>query len=151
MQSSRREFLLQGASSAMTAMALASFTSLLAADPRSDVHVTRVVGFDLPSKRNKVAGKNARLDVHGDSAVDPMVRIYTNAQGVEGLGVCRASKEKLAELLGRNPSEFLDEQNHRMRGPLGSQTMALWDLVARMRDKPMCELLGAPLANGPRK
>src|SRR5438874_7175933 len=150
MQSSRREFLLGGASSAMTAMALASVTSLLAADPRSDVHITRVVGFDLPSKRNKVAGKNARLDVHGDSAVDPMVRIYTNAEGVEGVGVCRASKEKLSQLLGRNPSDFFDAQNHRTRGPLGSQTMALWDLLARMQDKPVCELVGAAAGNGTR-
>ena len=38
-----------------------------------------------------------------------------------------------------------------MRGPLGSQTMPLWDLVARMNDKPVCELLGAPPASGPRK
>ena len=38
-----------------------------------------------------------------------------------------------------------------MRGPLGSQTMALWDLVARMRDKPVCELLGAVPASGARK
>src|SRR5207249_144392 len=80
----------------------------------------------------------------GDSAVDPMVRIWTNAQGVEGLGVCRASKDKLAELLGRAPGEFLDEHDRRIHSPLGSQTMALWDLVARLREKTVCELLGAP-------
>src|SRR6266478_3981634 len=97
---SRRHFL---KASAATAAVLALPTRSQA-DVLPDVRITRIVAFDLPSKRNKLAGKNARLDVHGDSAVDPMVRIYTNAQGIEGLGVCRASKEKLAELLGRNPS-----------------------------------------------
>jgi L-rhamnonate dehydratase len=138
----------------MTAMTLATSASLRAVDAPRDVRITRIVAFDLRSKRNKFAGKNARLDVHGDSAVDPMVRIYTSAPGVEGLGVCRASKEKLAELLGRDPLEFVDAQARRMRGPLGSQTMPLWDLVARMQNKPVCELLGAPPATGasaPRK
>src|SRR5947207_2658989 len=93
MRSSRREFLVGCAS---VGVALSTPASLRA-DPRPDIRITRIVAFDLPSKRNKVAGKNARLDVHGDSAVDPVVRIYTNAEGVEGLGVCRASKEKLAE------------------------------------------------------
>src|SRR5438128_3349080 len=65
-QSSRRKFLLGCASSAMTAMTLATSASLRAADGRSDVRITRIVAFDLPSKRNKVVGKNARLDVHGD-------------------------------------------------------------------------------------
>ena len=110
-----------------------------------------MVAFDLRSRRNKVAGKNARLDVHGDSAVDPMVRLYTNRPGVEGLGVCRAPREKLAELLGRDPAAFFDDERRRMRGPLGSQTMPLWDLVARMRDKPACEMIGAPPGAGPRK
>jgi L-alanine-DL-glutamate epimerase-like enolase superfamily enzyme len=155
MQSTRRQFLLECTSSAIAAtaaMTLSTSASLRAADVRGgDIRITRIVAFDLPSRRNKVAGRNARLDVHGDSAVDPMVRIYTNAQGVEGLGICRAPREKLAELLGRDPGELLEGENHRMRGPLGSQTMALWDLVARLRDKPVCELLGAPPATAPRR
>ena len=151
MQPNRRSFLLGCASSAVAAATLATSASLRGADARGSVRITRVVAFDLKSMRNKVAGKNARLDVHGDSAVDPMVRIYTNAPGIEGIGVCRAGREKLADLLGRDPVEFLDVERRRMRGPLGSQTMPLWDLVARVRDKPVCELLGAGPAAGPRK
>jgi L-alanine-DL-glutamate epimerase-like enolase superfamily enzyme len=147
MQLNRRQFLVGCAS----AVAGATSPSLRAADVRGDVRITRVVAFDLRSRRNKVAGKNARLDVHGDSAVDPMVRLYTNRPGVEGLGVCRAPREKLAELLGRDPAGFFDEGRRRMRGPLGSQTMPLWDLVARVADKPVCELIGAPSGAGPRK
>lgn len=131
----------------MGVMMPATSRSLRAADrignEHDDIRITRVLAFDLRSQRNKIAGKNARLDVHGDSAVDPMLRIYTNAEGVEGLGVCRASKENIADLLGRNPNELFDAKARRIRGPLGTQTMALWDLVARMRDKPVCELIGA--------
>jgi L-alanine-DL-glutamate epimerase-like enolase superfamily enzyme len=147
---SRRRFVRTCAASAVAAVTSGTF-SLRAADVPSDIRITRVVAFDLRCARNKVAGKNARLDVHGDSAVDPMVRIYTSAEGVEGIGICRAKKEKLAELLGRDPVAFLDAEAHRMRSPLASQTMALWDLVARMREKPVCELLGAPAVTGPRK
>ena len=147
MRMNRRRFLI-GCASAMVA---AGSAPLRAAGERGDLRITRVVAFDLRTRRNKVAGKNARLDVHGDSAVDPMVRLYTNRPGVEGLGVCRAPREKLAELLGRDPAGFFDESRRRMRGPLGSQSMPLWDLVARARDKPVCELIGAPPAAGPRK
>ena len=90
----------------MAAAALGNPAMLRAADAPRDVRITRIVAFDLRSRRNKVAGRNARLDVHGDSAVDPMVRIYTSAPGVEGIGVCRAGKEKLAELLGQDPLKF---------------------------------------------
>src|SRR5947208_307281 len=122
MTPTRRRFLRACASSAVAAMTLANAAALRAVDMNRDLRITRIVAFDLRSKRNKIAGKNARLDVHGDSAMDPMVRIYTNTKGVEGLGVCRANKEQLAELLGRDPGEFFDTQNRRMRGPLGSQT-----------------------------
>ena len=138
------------ATSAAAAMTWSNAALSRGADARSDVRITRVVGFDLRCQRNKVAGKNARLDVHGDSITDPMVRIYTSADNVEGIGVCRAKKEKLAELLGRDPLELFDAEARRMRGPLGSQTMPLWDLVARMREKPVCELLGATASSTPR-
>jgi L-alanine-DL-glutamate epimerase-like enolase superfamily enzyme len=110
---------------------------------RGDLKITRIVGFELRSKRNKLAGKNARLDVHGDSASDPMIRIYTNAEGVEGLGVCRAPRERIAELIGKDPFSFLDRTAKRVRSPLGSQNMALWDVIGRFEKKPVCELIGA--------
>lgn len=151
MQVNRRQFIVGCASSTVAAAAAAWARCAPLAGPwNTDVRIVRVVGFDLRCKRNKVAGKNSRLDVHGDSAVDAAVRIYTNVEGVEGFGICRSSKEKLAELLGRNPLDFFDADARRMRGPLDSQTMPLWDLVARMQNKPVCELLGAPPSLGPR-
>src|SRR4051794_38175455 len=134
---SRREVLIGCAASAVT---LATAGALRAADVRDDLRITRVVSFDLQSKRNKVAGKNARLDVHGDSAVDPMLRVYASAPGVEGLGVCCASKDDVAKLLGQNPTQFFDPSARRIKSPLGSQNMPLWDLLGRMHDKSVCEL-----------
>jgi len=106
-----------------------------------DVKIIRVVSFDLVSKRSKLVGKNSRLDVHGDRATDRMVRLFTNA-GIEGIGNCRASKETLASLLGKNPFDFYNSQERRMSSPLGAGTMPLWDLAGKVLKKPVYELLG---------
>jgi len=151
MELTRRRFVVQCASTAAAATLVAPGAFAKRTVSRGDLRITRIVGFDLPSKRNKVAGKNARLDVHGDSAVDPMIRIYTNAEGVEGLGVCRAGQEKIAELVGKDPLEYFDRAAKRLKSPLGSQNMALWDLVGRFEKKPVCELLGAPPSAGARQ
>ena len=114
------------------------------------VKITRIVGFDLTSRRPKLVGKNSRRGVHGDRARDRMVRVFTNA-GIEGLGNCRLGREKLAGLLGKNPLRWFDSLRHRalfpssrrpMDTPLGTQDMSLWDLVGKVLKKPVYELLG---------
>ncbi len=116
-------------------------------DRPEGVRITRVVGFDLPSRRPRFIGKNARRDVHGIEATDRMVRLYTNA-GVEGLGPCRAKEEQLRELLGRDPFDFYDRGDTRMTGPLGSGTTPLWDLVGKLLNQPVHRLLGG---HGPKR
>jgi L-alanine-DL-glutamate epimerase-like enolase superfamily enzyme len=130
----RREFL--------AAMAYATFSRLVRADglPK-DLLVTRVVGFDLVSQRSKVAGKNARLDVHGDRATDRMLRIFTNA-GIEGVGNCRAEKEAGTKLIGTNPFQFFRSTEKSFTSPLGAGTMPLWDLLGKALKKPAFELMG---------
>ncbi|MGH9162232.1 MAG: enolase C-terminal domain-like protein [Vicinamibacteraceae bacterium] len=107
----------------------------------SDLEVTRLIGFDLPTRRSKIAGKNARLDVHGDTATDRMVRIETNMKLV-GVGNCGANEQETAPLLGRNPFDFYREAETRMESPLGAGTMPLWDLLGKVRNKPIHGLLG---------
>ncbi len=131
----RREFL-----SAIAASALLSRTVRSADLPR-DLKVTRAVGFDVISQRSKLAGKNARLDVHGDKATDRMLRIDTN-MGLTGIGNCRADEAAAAQLLGRNPFDFYRESETRMIGPLGPGTMPLWDLLGQATGKPINKLLG---------
>jgi L-rhamnonate dehydratase len=112
-----------------------------AADLPRDLKITRIVGFDLPSKRCKVCGENSRLDVHGDRATDRMVCLYTS-NGLEGLGNCRASETVLASLLGRNPFDFFQAEEPAFKSPLGVGTMPLWDLAGKALRKPVFELLG---------
>jgi L-alanine-DL-glutamate epimerase-like enolase superfamily enzyme len=134
----RRHFL--SATTAVAAAALFDKTFANAEAPR-DVKITRVVGFNLASRRNKLAGKNARLDVHGDRGRDRMLRIFTNA-GVEGLGNCAIGKETASELLGKNPFDFYHAAERRVAGPLGAGTMPLWDLAGKFLNKPVYQLLG---------
>jgi len=131
----RREFLQAVAGTIF--LSLASWAKQV----QPDLRITRVVGFDLKSKRPKLIGKNSRLDVHGRWATDRMVRLFTN-MGVEGIGNCRANKEQLAQLLRKNPFEFYQATDHKMAGPLGAGTMPLWDLVGKVLNKPVYELLG---------
>jgi L-alanine-DL-glutamate epimerase-like enolase superfamily enzyme len=112
-----------------------------AAELPNDVRIVRVVGFDLACRRSKVAGRNAQRDVHGDRAIDRMVRLYTNAD-VEGIGNCRADKDAVAQLVGKNPLEFYRRDDRMMVGPLGAGSMPLWDLFGKMLKKPAYELLG---------
>lgn len=118
-----------------------------AADLPRDAKITRIIGFDLESKRPKVCGKNSRLDVHGDRGRDRMVRLVTNA-GQEGIGNCRASQATLATLLGKNPFDFFVPGEPAFRGPLGAGTMPLWDLAGKTLNQPVYQLLGG---RGPRR
>jgi L-rhamnonate dehydratase len=130
----RREFL-AGISSLVLARAVR------AQDMPRDVRITRVVGFDLVSQRSKVAGKNARLDVHGDRATDRMLRVYTNT-GLEGIGNCRADEKAPAQLIGKDPFDFYRRDERKFAGPLGAGTMPLWDLLGKLLKKPAYELMG---------
>ncbi len=101
-----------------------------AGDLPRDWTITRILGFDLPSRRAKFVGKNARLDVHGDRGSDRVVRIVASS-GREGFGTCRASETELAAWLGTNPFRAFDPTAPRRDGPLGAGTMPLWDLAGK--------------------
>ena len=136
----RRDFLLACTGAALFERAVRAEKYEQAGLP-SDVRITRVVGFNVESRRSKIAGKNSRLDVHGDRATDRMLRIFTNS-GLEGVGNCRAERDEAAALLGRNPFDLYQPDHNRMVGPLGAETMPLWDLLGRTVDKPIHALLG---------
>jgi L-alanine-DL-glutamate epimerase-like enolase superfamily enzyme len=117
----------------------------IAAEAPTDIRITRIVRFDLVSRRDKVAGKNSRLDVHGDSSTDPMIRVYTDA-GIEGLGQCRADEKTLTPLVGRRLSDLFKPADRAMAVPAGVGTMAFWDLLGKAQKRPVYELLGGKAA-----
>ena len=118
-----------------------------AAEDFADVKITRVVGFDLLTRRDKLVGRNSRLDVHGDRSMDRMIRIYTSA-GVEGLGPCRSEEKDVAKLIGKSPLSFFQRDDRRMDSPLGRRTTALWDLAGKLLKRPVYELLGGADSKG---
>jgi len=107
----------------------------------SDLKITRIVSFDLHTRRAKYVGKNAVRGDHGQSSRDRMARLYTNL-GIEAVGRCWKEKEALAQLLGKNPFEDFELASRKMPGPLGSRTMVLWDLAGKVLKKPVYRLLG---------
>ena len=107
----------------------------------ADLKITRIVSFDLHTRRAKFVGKNAVRGDHGQTSRDRMVRLNTNA-GVEAIGRCWKPKEALAPLLGKNPFRDFDLASRRMPGPLGSRTMVLWDLAGKILKRPVYDLLG---------
>lgn len=131
----RREFLRIAAGTTLLPL------GALAKEAPRDLKVTRIVGFNLVSERPKLVGKNSRLDVHGKRATDRMVRLFTNG-GFEGIGNCRAGQKELAQLLGKDPFDFYRPANRQITGPLGTGTMPVWDLIGKVLNKPVYELLG---------
>jgi D-galactarolactone cycloisomerase len=107
----------------------------------SDLKITRIVSFDLHTRRPKFVGNNAVRGDHGQTSRDRMARLYTN-MGVQGIGRCWKDKEALAPLLGQNPFREFDLASRKMPGPLGSRTMVLWDLAGKVLGRPVYELLG---------
>jgi L-alanine-DL-glutamate epimerase-like enolase superfamily enzyme len=133
----RRDLLIASAAAtaAAAAAALLVRTAFAANAPR-DVKIVRVSGFDLPSKRPKFVGKNARLDDHGDGSRDRLVLVRTS-NDVVGFGCCRAPEKALAALLGKSPA---------MTSGLGVHTMPMWDLLGKLAGQPVYKLLN----NSPR-
>ncbi|MDZ4783139.1 MAG: enolase C-terminal domain-like protein [Planctomycetia bacterium] len=130
----RREF--------VAAVAAAAFVGAArAAEVPQDVRIVRAVGFDVTSRRSKVAGRNAQKEVHGDQSTDRMVRLYTNT-GAEGFGHCRADEQDVAKLIGKPLTEFYRASDTAMSGPLGAGTMPLWDLLGKLTQQPVYALLG---------
>lgn len=135
----RREFL---ATSAAVAGAAASRFSWAAEAPR-DIKITRVVSFELDLVRPKHIGKNSYRHDHGPKSVDRVVRFYTNA-GIDGFGTSWSGANECAALLGKSPLDFFDRDARRVTGPLARYTTPVWDLVGKILNKPVWQLLQDP-------
>lgn len=87
----RRDFL-------KASLAVPFTTSLaLAKEAASDVRITRVVHCRIPTKRSKLAGKNSRGGVHGDSSGDVLLRLFAEEMFPETVDDCLTFKAFLRE------------------------------------------------------
>ncbi len=102
----------------------------------ADLKITRAVGFDLYSRRSKVAGKNARKDVYGSGARDRIVAVYECGRGRARGGARRAGvgchvSERLART-GRMAGERAV-----VRGPRRSSPHSRYDPdLTPIRERP---------------
>ncbi|QDT39479.1 enolase C-terminal domain-like protein [Stratiformator vulcanicus] len=106
-----------------------------------DLKITRAVGFDLHTTRPKYVGRNANRGENGRKSYEKMVRLWTNV-GVEAIGRCWRPEKDLAQIVGTNPFADFDLSSRRIESPLGPRTMILWDLLGRLLNKPVYQLLG---------
>jgi len=108
---------------------------------QNDLQITRIICFNLTSHRMKIVGKNAVGGIHGNTAKERVVKLFTN-RGIEGIGRCYSPEHVLVSLLGRNPFDYYQADQQRMQSSLSIHTMPLWDLIGKALDKPVYELLG---------
>ncbi len=101
------------------------------------VSVKRIV---LQGKRPRVIGRNARLDVHGQYARDPIVMLETDS-GLKGWGWSRASQQDAERLIGKRVGDLFNPE----KGTADEYLMfdfPLWDLAGQALNKPVYEMLG---------
>lgn len=109
-------------------------------DVLADIRVIGVVGFSHTTQRRKFIGRNAKKDVHGDQATEPVVRIYTDA-GLDGIGFGRITAVEAQGLLGRSLAQIWRPECG-MFSSLGRADHALYDLVGKALRQPAWKLLG---------
>ena len=101
--------------------------------------ISRVEWGTLESRRPRRAGSNARLGAHGDRVPVPLARL-TMWGGASGFGLCRAGRDRAADLLGRPLSGlFLETGGVREEGLLFESP--LWDLAGQRTGRPVYALL----------
>jgi L-alanine-DL-glutamate epimerase-like enolase superfamily enzyme len=135
----RREFLQTGAA-LLGGAAVAQAQPPVKADDLRKFKITRVTGFTHVGQRPKMAGKNARLDLHGRQTRDAVLRIATD-QGIEGIGESRTTPEAARRLIGRTLDEFW-KPGAGVESPLGRADHALYDLVGKALNVPAWRLFG---------
>ena len=72
---------------------------------QDDLKITRILCFNLTCHRPKIVGKNAVGGSHSNSAIERVVRLFTN-KGIEAFGRCYSHPHILVSLLGKNPFDY---------------------------------------------
>lgn len=106
-----------------------------------DITIRAVAGFNHPTLRDKFIGKNAKKDDHGQHAQEPILRIYTNQDSLDGIGFGRVTAQEAGQLVGRSLADCWHPA-HGMRSVLGRADHALFDLIGKALGQPAWALMG---------
>jgi L-rhamnonate dehydratase len=103
--------------------------------------INRIEKITMRFKRPRNIGCNARIGNHGDWVSDPVIRVHSSS-GAVGVGWSRVSLEQAQDLVGRTVGElFTLPDGSNEQGSIVD--LPLWDLVAKLNNKPLYQLLGA--------
>lgn len=105
-----------------------------------DIRITGVVGFDHTTHRRKFIGRNARRDVHGSQATEPVLRIFTDRE-LDGVGFGRLTPAEAQGIVGKSLAALWDLHSG-ARSALGRADHALFDLVGKATGRPAWSLMG---------
>ncbi|MDQ3247884.1 MAG: mandelate racemase [Chloroflexota bacterium] len=103
--------------------------------------ITKIEWGVLTGQRPRNAGSNARLGDHGRTVRVPIARITTE-DGVSGFGVCRATSQQAAKLVGKPIATFFSPTE-------GATTIGqpfdypLWDWAGKQTGQPVYQLAAA--------
>lgn len=107
--------------------------------------IDRIEAGTLFGRRPRAAGNNARLGGHGIEVEVPLLRLSTD-QGVSGFGISQASVEVARRYLGQPLSSLLDAQARPLPAAAAID-FPLWDLLGKLRGKPVYALVAASAAD----
>ena len=105
-----------------------------------DIKITGVIGFTHTTYRKKFIGRNAKKDVHGAQATEPVIRIFTDHE-LDGVGFGRATPVQAHEMIGKSLAEIWDS-NVGACSALGRADHAIYDVVGKALGRPAWSLMG---------
>ncbi len=105
-----------------------------------DIKITGVVGFTHTTHRKKLIGRNAKKDVHGAQATEPVIRIFTDHQ-LDGVGFGLTTPANAHGIIGKSLAEVWDSKVGACSA-LGRADHALYDLVGKALARPTWSLMG---------
>jgi L-alanine-DL-glutamate epimerase-like enolase superfamily enzyme len=157
----RRQFIRATATAAAIPLTTTLTRPLRGAEPSKaprSAKITRVSVQLAKGRRLTPVAPNAYAPYRGYDVNEPIIRVRT-ADGVEGFGRQGAKPDVLKRLVGLDPFALFDwDGDGRVRGAaeghralladLGGSDVALFDLLGKLVEKPVADLLGKRVRDG---
>lgn len=103
------------------------------------LRISEIAWAELPYRRPRIAGKNARLDTHGWGGKVPLARV--RAGDAEGFGWCTLTRQQADSLVGL-PLRALFCEDGMLKRPYRGLEFALLDLLGSLLHQPVYRLVG---------